>query len=81
MHYAALQQIMMTSEQASFLYSANADFIAELFERYAENPASVDPSWRELFTGLNDDARSMLQELRGASWAPSPHEPRDRQRA
>jgi len=61
----------MASEQSSFLYSANADFIAELFKRYAENPASVDPSWQEFFTGLNDDARSMLEELRGASWAPS----------
>lgn len=61
----------MASEQSSFLYSANADFIAELFKRYSENSASVDPSWQEFFTGLNDDARSMLEELRGASWAPS----------
>jgi 2-oxoglutarate dehydrogenase E1 component len=61
---------MMSSEQSSFLYSANADFIAELFKRFAENPASVDPSWQEFFSGLNDDARAMLEEIRGASWAP-----------
>jgi len=62
---------MTTSEQLSFLTSANADFIAELFERYAANPTSVDPSWKEFFNGLNDDARGMLNELRGASWAPA----------
>lgn len=61
----------MTTEQSSFLYSANADFIAELFKRYAESPASVDPSWQEFFSGLSDDARAMLEELRGASWAPA----------
>lgn len=61
----------MTPEQSSFLYSANADFIAELFKRYSENPSSVDPSWQGFFSGLNDDARAMLEELRGASWAPA----------
>jgi 2-oxoglutarate dehydrogenase E1 component len=65
---------MTVSEQSSFLYSANADFIAELFKRYAENPSSVDPSWQEFFTGLSDDARAMLEELRGASWAPASQE-------
>ncbi len=61
----------MTSEQSSFLYSANADFIAELFQRYSQNPTSVDASWQDFFSGLNADARSMLEELRGASWAPA----------
>ena len=61
----------MTPEQSSFLYSANADFIAELFKRYVENPSSVDPSWQGFFSGLNDDTRAMLEELRGASWAPA----------
>lgn len=61
----------MTTEQSSFLYSANADFIAELYNRYAESPASVDPSWRGFFDNLQDDARSVLEETRGASWAPS----------
>ena len=61
----------MSSEQSSFLYSANADFIAGLYRRYAENPASVDPSWRSFFEGLNDDARSALIEARGASWTPA----------
>ncbi|MDE1900818.1 MAG: 2-oxoglutarate dehydrogenase E1 component [Alphaproteobacteria bacterium] len=61
----------MPQDQNSFLYSANADFIAELFQRYAANPASVDVSWRSFFDGLHQDARAALSEIRGASWAPS----------
>ena len=61
----------MTVEQSSFLYSANADFIAELYQRYAGNPASVDASWRDFFGGLNDDAKAALIEARGASWSPA----------
>ena len=61
----------MTVEQSSFLYSANADFIAELYQRYAANPSNVDPSWRSFFTGLGDDAKAALSEARGASWSPA----------
>ena len=60
----------MTSQQSSFLYAANADFIGELYRRYAENPGSVDVSWRDFFGDLHDDARAALSEARGASWAP-----------
>jgi 2-oxoglutarate dehydrogenase E1 component len=61
----------MPTEQSSFLYSANADFLAELYRRYSENPAAVDPSWKTLFDGLHEDARAALVEARGASWAPN----------
>ena len=61
----------MTFEQSSFLYSANAEFIAELYGRYADNAASVDPSWRSFFDNLEDDSRAILEESRGASWAPA----------
>ncbi|MGE3624221.1 MAG: 2-oxoglutarate dehydrogenase E1 component [Bdellovibrionales bacterium] len=61
----------MPTHQSSFLYSANADFLAELYRRYAENPASVDPSWKNFFDGLHEDARAALVEARGASWAPA----------
>ncbi len=60
-----------STAQNSFLYSANADFIAELFQRYATDPGSVDNSWRSFFDGLNEDARAALSEIKGASWAPS----------
>ncbi len=61
----------MSLNENSFLYSANADFIAELFQRYAADPASVDESWRVFFGGLHQDARTALTEITGASWAPA----------
>ncbi|MDX2028616.1 MAG: 2-oxoglutarate dehydrogenase E1 component [Alphaproteobacteria bacterium] len=63
--------MLLSNEQTSFLYSANGDFIAELYRLYADNPAAVDPSWRSFFEGLHDDARSVLEEMRGASWSPA----------
>ncbi len=38
----------------SFLYGANATFIAELYDRYLANPASVDQSWQRFFASLGD---------------------------
>ncbi|MGE0120446.1 MAG: 2-oxoglutarate dehydrogenase E1 component [Dongiaceae bacterium] len=60
----------MQSTDASILSGPNAAFIAELYARYVEDPASVDPSWQRFFAELQDDGRSVLQDLRGASWAP-----------
>ena len=57
-------------EQLSFLNGANATFVAELFTRFLDNPGSVDQSWAEFFGTLPDDAREMLGEMNGASWAP-----------
>jgi len=59
-----------TSEQNSFLFGPNAKFIADLYARFAEDPGSVDPSWQGFFRELNDDARAVIEELRGASWTP-----------
>src|ERR1700677_2200849 len=49
---------------------AKAAFIADLYARWAERPDSVDPSFGELFAALNDEARSVLTDATGASWAP-----------
>ncbi|MFM2045345.1 MAG: 2-oxoglutarate dehydrogenase component [Pseudomonadota bacterium] len=57
------------SEQSSFLFGANATFIAELYARYRQDPASVDGSWQGFFAQLGDDGREILAELNGASWA------------
>ena len=49
---------------------ANAAFLSNLYARWVENPGSVDPSFSELFEALNDEARSVLMDAEGASWAP-----------
>jgi 2-oxoglutarate dehydrogenase E1 component len=55
---------------ASAFSGANAAFLGEQYARWAANPASVDPTFGELFGALNDDARAVLEDATGASWAP-----------
>jgi 2-oxoglutarate dehydrogenase E1 component len=55
---------------SSFLSGANATFVAELYASYLQHPEAVDPEWRDYFATLHDDARALLEDLRGASWAP-----------
>jgi len=57
-------------ESRSFLSGANGAFVAELFRRYKEDPKSVDASWRSFFAELGDDARAVMEDLGGPSWAP-----------
>ena len=55
---------------ATAFNGANAAFIADLYARWISDPAAVDPSFAELFAALNDEARSVLEDASGASWAP-----------
>jgi 2-oxoglutarate dehydrogenase E1 component len=55
---------------ASAFSGANAAFLGEQYARWAVDPHSVDPTFAELFAALNDDARAVLEEASGASWAP-----------
>ena len=48
---------------------ANGAFIAELYERYLDNPGSVDASWAALFAELNDDPAGIQKDVSKASWA------------
>ncbi|PZN53255.1 MAG: 2-oxoglutarate dehydrogenase E1 component [Proteobacteria bacterium] len=53
----------------SFLYGGNADYIEALYASYQEDPASVDPEWREFFASLKDDAADVKKSVAGPSWA------------
>jgi 2-oxoglutarate dehydrogenase E1 component len=55
---------------ASAFSGANAAFLGEQYARWATNPASVDPTFAELFSALNDDVRAVVEDATGASWAP-----------
>ena len=60
---------MPRSDQvATFLTGANATFIAELYARWLDDPASVDESWRSFFADLADEAPALLKELEGPGW-------------
>ena len=55
---------------AQALNGANAAFIADAYARWANNPNSVDASFAELFAAMDDEARGVLEDASGASWAP-----------
>jgi 2-oxoglutarate dehydrogenase E1 component len=57
-------------DPTQFLFSGNSVYVAELYERYMDDPGSVDLRWQDFFKGLEDDARGFAQEQAGASWAP-----------
>jgi 2-oxoglutarate dehydrogenase E1 component len=55
---------------ATAFSGANAAFIADLYARWMADPKSVDSSFAELFSSLNDESRSVLTDAVGVSWAP-----------
>jgi len=61
----------MTADLDSILSGSNADYVAELYSRFLNEPNSVDPSWKDFFSDLQDEGRAVLDELSGASWAPN----------
>ena len=73
----------MVNSVDTIFTGANGAFIAELYERYLQNPNSVDASWANVFSNLGDDKLSIGRDIRGASWARSntsiigPGEPAD----
>ncbi len=54
------------SESTPFA-TQNAVFIEELYERYLQNPANVDASWRDFFRDVTSGSAPAAQ--RNASWA------------
>src|SRR5690606_8795327 len=55
-------------DEATFLHGGNAAYLDELYARFLEDPASVDPSWQAYFSGLKEGAERSGEELRGPSW-------------
>jgi 2-oxoglutarate dehydrogenase E1 component len=61
---------MMTEiDRTTFLSGANAEFIAELYTRFLEDPDAVDDSWRRFFGEVGDDAAALKAERAGPVWA------------
>ncbi|MCE6968852.1 2-oxoglutarate dehydrogenase E1 component [Cereibacter sphaeroides] len=54
---------------SSFLQGQNAEYIDQLQARYAEDPASVDAGWAELFRSLGDSEIDAKRQAHGPSWA------------
>ena len=54
---------------SSFLQGHNADYVEQLYARYADNPQAVDESWRAFFKSLGDAPGDAKAEAQGPSWA------------
>src|SRR4051794_12204253 len=60
---------MSDIDRTTFLSGGNAEFIAELYTRYLDDPASVDESWRRFFAEFGDDAAAFRAERAGPPWS------------
>ncbi|TNF22162.1 MAG: 2-oxoglutarate dehydrogenase E1 component [Rhodobacteraceae bacterium] len=64
---------------SSFMQGHNAEYLDQLYARYATDPASVDEAWQEFFRQLGDADLDVKKEAQGPSWArtdwpPMPHD-------
>ncbi|MCU9848801.1 2-oxoglutarate dehydrogenase E1 component [Defluviimonas sp. WL0024] len=53
---------------SSFLQGANAEYVEQLYARFANDPGAVDATWAEFFRSLGDAENDVRKEARGASW-------------
>ena len=53
---------------SSFLQGHNAQYVEQLYARYADNPDAVDASWRAFFKSLGDTPADAKAEAAGPSW-------------
>ncbi|MCB2134406.1 MAG: 2-oxoglutarate dehydrogenase E1 component, partial [Rhodobacteraceae bacterium] len=53
---------------SSFLQGANAEYIEQLYARFASDPAAVDATWAAFFRSLGDAENDVRKEAQGASW-------------
>jgi len=52
----------------SFLNSANAPYVAELYFKFTQSPNSIDESWKSFFSSLNEDELSIISDFGGPEW-------------
>ena len=56
----------------TFLNSANAPYVAELYSKFRNDPESVDTTWKDFFNNLNEDDYSVLKDFGGPEWKERP---------
>ncbi len=57
-------------KKTSFLAGNNTDYIEEYYSQFLEDPNSLPESWKSFFEGLNEDEKTIYQNLKGPSWSP-----------
>jgi 2-oxoglutarate dehydrogenase E1 component len=66
---SGLNQIL---SETAFLYGGNADFVEELYAKWASDPASVEPSWQAFFGTLRERADEVARAAQPPAWTPKP---------
>ncbi|MFT6451079.1 MAG: 2-oxoglutarate dehydrogenase E1 component [Halocynthiibacter sp.] len=54
---------------SSFMQGHNAEYLEQLYARYATDPNAVDEAWQEFFRQLGDADLDVKAEAAGPSWA------------
>ena len=55
-------------KKTSFLSKTNSSFIEQMYLRYVKEDPSLPESWRDYFSDLNEDFKSIIKEIEGPSW-------------
>ncbi|TCS60013.1 2-oxoglutarate dehydrogenase E1 component [Primorskyibacter sedentarius] len=53
---------------SSFMQGHNAEYLEQMYARYANDPNAVDDAWQAFFRQLGDDDLSVKAEAAGPSW-------------
>ena len=64
---------------SSFMQGHNAEYLEQLYARYASDPNAVDEAWQAFFAQLGDGEVDVKREAAGPSWARTdwPPQPND----
>ncbi len=54
---------------SSFLQGHNAEYLEQLYARYANDPNAVDEAWQKFFKEMGDEDSDVTAEAAGPSWA------------
>ncbi len=58
----------MSSNTNTHLFASNAHFIEELYEKFLNDPLSVDKSWVEYFNSIQDNSETVKNNKKTPSW-------------
>ncbi|MDP2579272.1 2-oxoglutarate dehydrogenase E1 component [Shimia thalassica] len=64
---------------SSFMQGHNAEYLEQMYARYANDPNAVDEAWQDFFRQLGDAELDVKAEAKGPSWqrADWPQQPND----
>ncbi|MEP3846204.1 MAG: 2-oxoglutarate dehydrogenase E1 component [Paracoccaceae bacterium] len=54
---------------SSFMQGHNAEYLEQMYARFATDPNAVDEAWQAFFKAIGDDEISVKREAEGPSWA------------